>query len=139
MALARAKASSWTGVAAASWRWYEQMLEAFHLGTSSRQNSYISAMIRRLSAGGKMYVPRARYSLMRSFWVVPVSWLMSTPRSWATAMYMASSHIAVPLIVIEVFISSMGISSKSTCMSSTLLIGTPTLPTSGRAMGSSES
>jgi hypothetical protein len=54
MAFARAKASSWVGVAAASWRWYEQMLEAFHLGTSSRQNSYISAMIRRLSAGGKM-------------------------------------------------------------------------------------
>jgi hypothetical protein len=71
--------------------------------------------------------------------VVPVSLEMSTPRSRATAMYMARSHIAVPLIVIEVFISSMGISSNSTCMSSTLLIGTPTLPTSGRAIGSSES
>ena len=45
----------------------------------------------------------------------------------------------MPLIVIEVFICSMGISSNSTCMSSRELIGTPTLPISGRAIGSSES
>ena len=54
MALARAKASSWVGVAAASCRWYEQMFEAFHEGISSRQNSYISAISRRLCSGGKM-------------------------------------------------------------------------------------
>ena len=71
--------------------------------------------------------------------MVPVSSAMSTPRSRANATYSASSHIAVPLIVIDVFICSMGISSNSTCMSSRELIGTPTLPISGRAMGSSES
>ena len=52
MAFASAKASSWVGVAAASCRWYEQMFEAFHEGISSRQNSYISAISRRLCSGG---------------------------------------------------------------------------------------
>ena len=51
------------------------MLDAFQFGISCRQNSYISAMIRRLCSGGKMYVPRARYSLIRSFCVVPVQLL----------------------------------------------------------------
>jgi hypothetical protein len=36
--------------------------------------------------GGKMYVPRARYSLMMSFWVVPWSRDGSTPCSSASAM-----------------------------------------------------
>ena len=86
-----------------------------------------------------MYVPRARYSLMMSFCVVPVSSLGSTPRSRARATYSANSHIAVPLIVIEVFIFSMGMPSNRTWKSSSELMGTPTLPTSGRAIGSSES
>ncbi len=76
---------------------------------------------------------------MRSFWVVPASFLTSTPRSRARATYSDSSHMAVPLIVIDVFIFSSGISSKRTWKSSSELIGTPTLPTSGRAMRSSES
>jgi hypothetical protein len=39
------------------------------------------------------------------------------------------------LIVIEVFICSIGIPSNSACMSSSDAIGTPTLPISGRAIG----
>ena len=42
-------------------------------------------------------------------------------------------------MVIDVFIFSSGMPSKRTWKSSRELIGTPTLPTSGRAMGSSES
>ncbi len=90
-------------------------------------------MIRRLACGGKIYVPRAKYSLIRSFCVVPVSLSTGVPRSRARATYNASNHMAVPLIVIEVFISSMGIWSNNNSKSSRLLIGTPTLPTSGRA------
>ena len=53
------------------------------------------------------------------------------------ATYSASSHMAMPLMVIDVFIFSSGMPSKSTWKSSRELIGTPTLPTSGRAIGSS--
>ncbi len=115
------------------------MLEAFHFGMASRQYSYISAMRRMDASGGKMYVPRARYSLIRSFCVVPCSFDSSSPRSRASATYSASSHMAVPLMVIDVFIFSSGMPSKRTWKSSRELIGTPTLPTSGRAIGSSES
>jgi hypothetical protein len=44
----------------------------------------------------------------------------------------------VPLIVIDVFIRSSGMPSNSTWKSSSELIGTPTLPTSGRAIGASD-
>ncbi len=45
---------------------------------------------------------------MMSFWVVPCSSLLggATPCSSAATMYSASSHAAVALIVIEVFISA---------------------------------
>ena len=46
---------------------------------------------------------------------------------------------AVALIVIEVETRSSGIPSKSSSMSSRLSIATPTLPTSPREWGSSES
>ena len=36
--------------------------------------------------GGKMYVPRAAYSLRMSFWIVPPSDAGSTPRSSATML-----------------------------------------------------
>ena len=48
-----------------------------------------------------------------SFCVVPRSDASGTPRSRASAMYSASSHTAVPLIVIDVFICSIGMSSNS--------------------------
>ena len=74
-----------------------------------------------------------------SFCVVPRRPASGTPRSRASATYSASSHIAVPLIVIDVFICSIGMPSNSACMSSSDAIGTPTLPTSGRASGWSAS
>ena len=78
---------------------------------------------------------------MMSFWVVPASRCLaaatSSPAacacSSATTSYIASSHIAVALIVIEVFIEASGIFSKSARMSPMCEIGTPTLPTSPRA------
>ena len=54
---------------------------------------------------------------MMSFWVVPLSAVRSTPFSSATVTYRASSQAAVALIVIDVFISSSGIPSRSACMS----------------------
>ena len=41
--------------------------------TRSVQNATMSTISRRLGSGGKMYVPRLRYSLTMSFWVVPRS------------------------------------------------------------------
>ena len=96
-------------------------------------------MSRSDGAGGKMYVPRDRYSFMMSFCVVPESAAGSTPRSAASATYNASSHMAVALMVIEVFISSSGSPSKSVRISASVGTGTPTLPTSPRAIGSSGS
>ena len=46
----------------------------------------VSTVSRRLGMGGKMKVPRDRYSFMMSFWVVPDSTEGSTPRSSALAM-----------------------------------------------------
>ncbi len=54
-------------------------------------------------------------------------------------MYSASSHGAVALIVIDVFISSSGIPSSSSAMSPRWEIDTPTLPTSPRASSWSQS
>ena len=70
---------------------------------------------------------------MMSFWVVPWSACWSTPCSSAVTMYRASSHAAVALIVIDVFISSSGMPSSSARMSPRWATGTPTLPTSPRA------
>ena len=76
---------------------------------------------------------------MMSFWVVPWSWRSDTPCSSAATMYSASSHAAVALIVIDVFISPSGIPSISAAMSPRWETGTPTLPTSPRASSSSGS
>jgi hypothetical protein len=70
---------------------------------------------------------------MMSFWVVPWSSSRGTPFSSAVVMYSASSQAAVALIVIDVFISSSGMPSRSVCMSPLWAIETPTLPTSPRA------
>ncbi len=76
---------------------------------------------------------------MMSFCVVPCSCSWATPWASAATMYSASSHAAVALIVIEVFISPSGMPSISACMSPRWAIGTPTLPTSPRASSSSGS
>lgn len=86
-----------------------------------------------------MYVPRAMYSFRMSFCTVPVSSAGSMPRSSATSWYMSSSRAAGALMVIEVETRSRGIPSKSVRMSSTESTATPTLPTSPRASGASES
>ena len=88
---------------------------------------------------------------MMSFWVVPASWCATSARSSlvepvetsfcssATTWYIASSHIAVALMVIEVFIPVSGMSSNSLRISPRCGTGTPTLPTSPRASGESGS
>jgi hypothetical protein len=97
-------------------------------------------VIRRIDGcGGKIYVPRAMYSLRISFWIVPRSLFISTPCSRATAMYIASRIEAGALIVIEVETLPSGISWNSMRISSNDDIETPTLPTSPCAIGSSES
>ena len=45
----------------------------------------MSTMSRLLGSGGKMYVPRDRYSLTMSFCVVPRSAVLGTPCSSALA------------------------------------------------------
>jgi len=77
---------------------------------------------------------------MMSFCVVPASLpttsCQSAPCSSACSCaretYSANSHMAVALIVIEVFASASGMPSNSCRMSPMWLIGTPTLPTSPR-------
>ncbi len=83
---------------------------------------------------------------MMSFWVVPASWWATSLGrrapgfcSSATTWYIASSHIAVALIVIEVFIPVSGMSAKSLRISPRCGTGTPTLPTSPRLSGLSGS
>lgn len=117
------------------------MLIGFHFGTWCTVQAITSVISRRLGAGGKMYVPRERYSLMMSFCVVPVS-SPSTPGpdcSCATVTYSASSHIAGALIVMEVLASASGMPSKRRRMSPRCATGTPTLPTSPLASGWSAS
>src|SRR5215218_7976396 len=104
IAVARAYASSWTGVAPASWRWYEQTFIGFHDGACAAHQATMSTIRRRDGSGGKMYVPRERYSLTMSFCVVPRRAIDGVPCSSALATYNASSHAAVALIVIDVFI-----------------------------------
>ena len=89
--------------------------------------------------GGKMYVPRAMYSLRMSFCVVPPTRSAGTPCRFATAAYIARRIAAVALIVIEVVTSPMGMPSKSRAKSSRELIDTPTFPTSPATLGSSAS
>jgi hypothetical protein len=89
--------------------------------------------------GGKMYVPRAAYSLSRSFWTVPESALHAIPRSRATERRSARRMAAVELIVIDIDTRSSGRPSVRRRMSSMVAIATPALPTSPRASGSSES
>jgi hypothetical protein len=115
------------------------MLIGFHLGVFSTLQAIMSVMSRIDGAGGNTYVPRDRYSLMMSFCVVPLSSRRSAPCSSATVTYSASSHMAVALIVIDVFMRSRGIPSRSARMSPRSTTGTPTLPTSPRASGESGS
>src|SRR5204863_5439570 len=106
IALASVNATSCTGVAPGSCRWYEHTLMGFHFGVSRTHHATTSVVSRIDGSGGNTYVPRDRNSLRMSFWVVPASDALGAPCSSATATYSASSHIAVALIVIDVFICS---------------------------------
>jgi len=74
------------------------------------------------------------YSFRMSFCTVPESFSARTPCRSATAMYRHRRMAAVALMVIDVDTRSSGMPSKSSAMSSTLPMETPTLPTSLRAM-----
>ena len=99
----------------------------------------MSVTTRRLGVGGKMYVPRAMYSLSTSFWMVPRNCAGSTPCSSPTSWYSRSRIDAGALIVIDVDTWSSGMPSNRSFMSSTVSIATPTLPTSPSASGADES
>ncbi len=53
--------------------WYPLMLIVFQRGSRSAQYAKVSVTSRIDGRGGKMYVPRAAYSLRMSFWIVPPS------------------------------------------------------------------
>ena len=86
-----------------------------------------------------MYVDRAMYSLRMSFWTVPRRPWRAAPWASATATYIARRIAAVALIVMLVLTRSSGRPRNRVAMSSIVAIGTPTLPTSPRVIGSSES
>src|SRR5512139_3357188 len=101
------------------------MLIVFQEGTSFWQY-WNTSVIRRIEGwGGKMYVPRAIYSLRISFWIVPRSFLISAPWRLATAMYIASRMDAGALMVMLVETLLKGISRNRSSMSSSEEMATP--------------
>ncbi len=82
-----------------------------------------------------MYVPRAMYSLSRSFWMVPLIAPAGTPCSSATSSYISSRIAPVELMVMLVLTLSSGRSASSWRMSAMHEMATPTLPTSPSARG----
>ena len=81
------------------------MLIVFQRGSSVRQNANVSVTSRIEGPGGKMYVPRAMYSLRMSFWIVPRSRSGSHAAPARPPRTSASRMAAVALIVIEVVTS----------------------------------
>ena len=60
------------------------MLIGFHFGMLFTVYVIMSVIRRNDGPGGNTYVPRERYSLMMSFWVVPASLTGCAPCSSAT-------------------------------------------------------
>ena len=139
MAVANEKAISCTGVAPASCKWYEHTFIGFHLGALLAHQATMSTINRFDGSGGKMYVPRDKYSFTMSFCVVPRSAVDGVSCSSALATYSASNHAAVALMVIDVFMVPGGMPSSSVRMWPRCATGTPTLPTSPVAMTESGS
>ena len=108
IAFASEYAISCTGVAPTSCKWYEQTFIGFHFGALCAHHATMSTISRFEGAGGKMYVPRDKYSFTMSFCVVPRSSVSVTPCSRALATYSASIHAAGALMVIDVFIFAGG-------------------------------
>jgi hypothetical protein len=90
-------------------------------------------------SGGKSHSFWAMYSLRMSFWFVPPSSSGGTPCFSAATTYIARSTMAGALMVMEVVISAIGMPSKSRSMSSKESMATPSVPTSPRDKGESES
>ena len=59
-------------------------MTGFHFGISATVKATTSPISFIEGCGGKMWVPRERYSLMMSFWVVPESASRATP--WRSAV-----------------------------------------------------
>ena len=74
----------------------------FHFGSSVAQNSKTSVTSRIDGRGGKMYVPRAMYSLRISFWVVPAMAAAGSRPGFGGDDVQGEQVGAVALIVIEV-------------------------------------
>jgi hypothetical protein len=72
-------------LAPASRKWAPATEIALNRGTSSAQNSIVSAIKRSDGRGGQIHVPRLTYSFRMSFWIVPRSFAPSTPRFSAAA------------------------------------------------------
>lgn len=86
-----------------------------------------------------MNVLRTINSFKMSFWIVPVSLLLSTPCSSAAATKHANTGNTAPFIVIDTETSPSGMPSNSTRMSSIESTATPAIPTSPRTRGLVES
>src|SRR4030042_3009871 len=79
-----------------------ETLIALNRGISLLQYSTRSPTSLIEGSGGKIQVPRAMYSFKISFWIVPRSFLGSTPCFFATRTYIARMIGAVALIVKDV-------------------------------------
>ena len=103
-------ASSCTGVAPASCRWYGQTLIGFHVGeVLHRVRDEVDGEPLRLPRAGRCTCPRDRYSFTMSFCVVPASIDVRRRRARRRARCTARAATSpVALIVIDVFISSSG-------------------------------
>jgi hypothetical protein len=99
----------------------------------------MSLKTRMEGAGGKSHSFWAMYSLRMSFWLVPPKASGCTPCFSAATTYIARRTIAGALMVMEVVISPIGMPSKSRSMSSSESTATPSVPTSPKDSGESES
>lgn len=115
------------------------MLMVFQLDMFWLQYSKMSVIIRIEGLGGKMYMPLATYSFRTSFWTVPPSMAEFTSCFCATAMYMARRTLAGAFMVMLVVTLLSGMPSKRVSMSRNEETLTPTLPTSPKAIGWSQS
>ena len=111
----------------------------FQRGISREQNSIMSTTSRTAGRGGTIHSFCAMYSLRMSAWSVPPSAERGTPCCSATAMYMQSATIAEALMVIDVVTFESGMPAKSTSKSRKDETATPSLPTSPRLIGWSQS
>ena len=111
----------------------------FHSGSLSWHQANMSVTMRMAGRGG-IDVGAARDVFLEDVVLDRAGELSrSAPCFRATATYSASRMAAVELMVIEVETSSSGMPSKSASMSAREQMATPTLPTSPRARGWSES